>query len=288
MKPWRIWSEGWHIHPCSADLHIWQLGVVVLLEGGHGSIDLSIPCPSSLAGKPVFLSLLMLCSSAKTLVIQHTYAQDFTLISLSSVWNCFFHCRLLTPQHISSTCELCTFLVCCPVLFTSSTSNFFGGISRIWVPSMAPMIPCNPQSAKNSLCLVEVASSVVGNCINQRNTSKLVSAYTSFYNVTHCCCDGPKSSLLHCCIFPVARYWRVAITFISGLIALFLAVGLEMVSRAKSVTNRIPSRSRRYPLMSSASLISFSTSLLSRKVLERRWTAALAMFVYCFGDRARR
>ena len=130
--------------------------------------------------------------------------------------------------------------------------------------------------------LVVVTASLVRNTMNFLSTSKFVRAYTvSFTMAQIVCCEGPKSSLLHCCIFPVARYLRVAMTFSSGEIALFLAVGLEMASRTTSVTNMIPSLSRRYLLISSASLKSFKTSLLSRKTLGRRSAAATAMLVYC-------
>ncbi len=37
-------------------------------------------------------------------------------------------------------------------------------------------------------------------------------------------CDGPKSSLVHCCIFPVAKKRRVIITFSSAVKALFRIV----------------------------------------------------------------
>ncbi len=54
-------------------------------------------------------------------------------------------------------------------------------------------------------------------------------------------CDRPKSSLLHSCIFPVAKYVNVVnveITSISGAMAFLCGVGDVSVP----VTNMIPAR----------------------------------------------
>ena len=52
--------------------------------------------------------------------------------------------------------------------------------------------------------------------------------------------DIPKSSALQSCIFPVAKYQRIAKHFISGLIGLFLFVGDVIASRTNSTTSLIP------------------------------------------------
>ena len=56
-------------------------------------------------------------------------------------------------------------------------------------------------------------------------------------------CDRPKSSLLHCCIFPVAKYLSVVITFILGGNALWRWVGEVSASLMRSTTIVIPARS---------------------------------------------
>ncbi len=56
-------------------------------------------------------------------------------------------------------------------------------------------------------------------------------------------CDGPKSSLLHSCIFPVAKYLNVVITLISGAMAFLRCVGDVSFSLIRSLTNTIPARS---------------------------------------------
>ncbi len=50
------------------------------------------------------------------------------------------------------------------------------------------------------------------------------------------CCNRPKSSLLHSCIFPVAKYVNVVnvvITYISGAVAFLRGVGDVSVSLIK-------------------------------------------------------
>ena len=78
-------------------------------------------------------------------------------------------------------------------------------------------------------------------------------------------CVGPKSSLLHNCIFPVARYLNVKITLSSADRDLFLPVGLVITSLIKSVTNMIPARSNLYLLISSRSSYNASGSFLGEK-----------------------
>ncbi len=56
-------------------------------------------------------------------------------------------------------------------------------------------------------------------------------------------CDGPKSSLLHGCIFPVAKYLNVVITLISGTAAFLRCIGDVSFSLIRSLTNTIPARS---------------------------------------------
>ncbi len=54
------------------------------------------------------------------------------------------------------------------------------------------------------------------------------------------CCNRPKSSLLHSCIFPVAKYVNVVnvvITSISGAMAFLRGVGDVNMSLIRSVTN---------------------------------------------------
>ncbi len=56
-------------------------------------------------------------------------------------------------------------------------------------------------------------------------------------------CDRPKSSLLHSCIFQVAKYVNVVnvvITSISGAMAFLRGVGDVSVSLVRSVKNMIP------------------------------------------------
>ncbi len=57
------------------------------------------------------------------------------------------------------------------------------------------------------------------------------------------CCNRPKSSLLHSCIFPVAIYVNVEITSISGAIAFLHGVWDVSVSLIRSVTNMILAQS---------------------------------------------
>ncbi len=61
-------------------------------------------------------------------------------------------------------------------------------------------------------------------------------------------CDGPKSSELHCCIFPVARKRRVITTFSSAENASLHKVTGDMTSLTKSLTNMMPALSKRYRL----------------------------------------
>ncbi len=59
-------------------------------------------------------------------------------------------------------------------------------------------------------------------------------------------CDRPKSSLLHSCIFPVAKYVNVVnvlITSISGAMVFLCGVRDVSMSLIRSVTNMIPARS---------------------------------------------
>ncbi len=59
-------------------------------------------------------------------------------------------------------------------------------------------------------------------------------------------CDRPKSSLLHSCIFQVAKYVNVVnvvITSISGAMTFLRGVEDVSVSLIRSVTNMIPARS---------------------------------------------
>ncbi len=51
-------------------------------------------------------------------------------------------------------------------------------------------------------------------------------------------CDRPKSSLLHCCIFPV----NIVINFISDDILLWHWVGEVSASLMRSTTNTIPAQ----------------------------------------------
>ena len=91
------------------------------------------------------------------------------------------------------------------------------------------------------------------------------------------------SSPLHSCIFPVAKYLRVVMTFNSAGMAWLLLVGGVMVARKKSVTNNIPKRSSLYRFTSSASLCMFKMSFLSRYTLRLRIlpSCCAAILVVC-------
>ncbi len=62
-------------------------------------------------------------------------------------------------------------------------------------------------------------------------------------------CDRPKSSQLHSCIFPVAKYVNVEITSISGAMAFLHSVGDVSMSLIRSVTNMILVRSNVWRLI---------------------------------------
>ncbi len=79
------------------------------------------------------------------------------------------------------------------------------------------------------------------------------------------CCNRPKSSLLHSCIFPVAKYVNVVnvvIMSISGTMAFLRSVRDVNMSLIRSVTNMIPARSNVQRLINSLSCIVCSTFLL--------------------------
>ena len=102
------------------------------------------------------------------------------------------------------------------------------------------------------------------------------------YNPAHSLLTHSQLILMHSCIFPVARYLNVIITFSSGESALLVNVGLKSTGRTKSVTKTITALFNVYLLMSSASLSSLRTSLQSRNCLGRctQTSCCSAMFSY--------
>ncbi len=61
----------------------------------------------------------------------------------------------------------------------------------------------------------------------------------------HKCCNRPKSSLLHSCIFPVAKYDHLLNGVITSISALwhFCMLSEILASQIRSVKNMIPARS---------------------------------------------
>lgn len=74
-------------------------------------------------------------------------------------------------------------------------------------------------------------------------------------------CHRPKSSLLHCHIFPVAKHFSVVMTFILGGIALLRWVEVS-ASLMRSTTNMILAQSSLYCFINSLSSSVWRTSLL--------------------------
>ena len=151
-------------------------------------------------------------------------------------------------------------------LFTYSASNSLGAIIFMWVQSMTPTTAGKPAIFRNSAWFLCTSLGRVGKWMNRVKMCGLVSAcITCVMARLMVGCVGPKSSLVHSCIFPVARYLKVSMTFISAEIDLFLDVGLVITSLIKSVTNKIPARSILYLLMSSQSSYIPSGSFLGEK-----------------------
>lgn len=96
---------------------------------------------------------------------------------------------------------------------------------RMWIPSITPNKP-KPAMPMNSLsweCKVWTSSGNQMKCITMWGCERAV--IICMITLPMESCDRPKSLLLHCCIFPLAKYLGVVITFISGFTALLHWVG---------------------------------------------------------------
>ena len=129
---------------------------------------------------------------------------------------------------------ICTLMLWKFFLLTKTASSSDGAIILTCVPSITPTTPGNPAMSINALlcvCKVRASSGNETNCVTILGCDKAVSVWVMTLLTEDW--DRPKSSLLHCCIFPVAKYLRVVITFFSGVIALWRRVGEVIVSLRK-------------------------------------------------------